>query len=183
MEGSGIAPQWSQDIHGRSDGQDEMTSCFTAPGMAGEVGNAVSGLLANPTAHEPHHTLWAWQLCFLVLSNNSDLLCVSLHPSQQEITQPWVTYCTPLPSATWILTDIFFKCCYCKTRSEIILPKEKETTTEMQNQSIPIIKPKILIYIYGFKTNHTLLKPKIRINICGSKTNPIYIIHLFKGKI
>lgn len=64
-----------------------------------------------------------------------------------------------------------------------MLPDEKETTTEMQSQRIPTIKPKILIYIYGFKTNHTPLKPKILIKICRSKTNPIYMIHLFKGEI
>lgn len=64
-----------------------------------------------------------------------------------------------------------------------MLPDEKEITTEMQSQRIPTIKQKILIYIYGFKTNHTPLEPKILINICGPKTNPIYVIYLFKGEI
>lgn len=152
-----------------------MTRHFPAPGVAGWAGECCARIIGKP--HGPCATLSSVSLAALVprsvsVSNDSNPLHLSLHPSQQEITLPWVTYPRPLRSAAWILTDVFLKCCYCKTRSGIVLPDEKETTTEMQSQRIPTIKPKILINIYGFKTNHTPLKPKILIDICGSKTNP-----------
>lgn len=78
----------AQDIHGRDDGENKMIRHFLVPEMANELGNDLSGLLANHGSHMPHQVLPRAASLAALASRSLSQLRLSLHPSKPEIIQP-----------------------------------------------------------------------------------------------